>query len=335
MPIDAKAAEMLSRGWYKERLEASDCEYLLTFRDKSSEANLAASLANRLVHKACNEVGQICAEIEISTGPCPNNCKFCRFAEGTTSSRFFDISDSVLAKYTEEIGGFSDVKNIRLMTCGDANIDDLCRQVGVVRDHARKGTRIYVNTRDLEMDDCRRLKNAGAYGAYHACRIGEGRDTDIKSEMRLNTISNLTSSGLQVITGVEPIGPEHDIKEIVESFYRVLNMKCASCEIYARDPVLGTKFNQYGKLNPSRLTQIKSVLTLASSWYVPPSRVAYPGTYVTGQNVAFAKYNSENGKEQIEAARRRLFNSGFSRLMKVDDSTVDLNLMYLRQTGSV
>lgn len=335
MPIDAKAADMISKGWYKERLEPSDCEYLLTFRDKSSEANLAVSLANRLNRKGCGDVGQICAEIEVSTGPCPCNCKFCRYAEGTTSSRFFDIEDSVLGRYAEQIGGFSDVKSIRLATCGDADIPSLCRQIGIVKDRARRGTRIYVNTRDLETDDCRRLKEAGAYGAYHACRIGEGKDTEIKKEVRLRTVSNLVSSGLQVITGVEPIGPEHGIKDIVESFYATIGMNCASCEIYGREPVPGTEFGQFGRMNPARIAQIRAVFTLASSWYVPPHRVAYPGTYVTGQNVAFARYTAENGKEQIEAARRKLFNSGFARLMKTDDSTVDLNLMYLRQSGSV
>ncbi len=335
MALDPKASEMLSKGWYGERLSPSDCEYLLTFGDHSSEANLAASLANRLLHKACTETGQICADIDTITGPCPGNCHFCEYAEGTSDAMFQEIDDSDLARICEGLGGFSDVRSIRLTSCGYADIDTVCRQVGIARDHAKRGTRIYVNTKDLGPDECRMLRDAGAYGAYHAPRIREGRDTEISVDTRLATISNLRSAGLQVITGVEPIGPEHENGEIVETFFSTLDMKCAKCEVNAREPVPGTELNRYGKLKPSRLTQIRSVLTLASSWYVPPVRTACPGTYVSGSNIATVKVDRSNYAKQVEAARRKLFNSGYDRLLKIDDSAVELNLMYLKQTGSV
>ncbi|MBQ4368404.1 MAG: radical SAM, partial [Candidatus Methanomethylophilus sp.] len=77
------------------------------------------------------------------------------------------------------------------------------------------------------------------------------------------------------------------------------------------------------------------VLTLASSWYDPPVRIQYQGTFVSDQNCVIAQYDGKTGKERLEATRRRLFNNGFRRLLKTDDSTVELSLMYLRQTGSV
>jgi len=335
MALDPKASEMLSKGWYGERLSPRDCEYLLTFGDHSSEANLANSLANRLLHRACTETGQICANIETVTGPCPGNCRFCEYAEGTSSEMFYEMGDSELAGICEGLGGFSDVRSIRLTTCAYADIETVCRQVGIAKDRAKRGTRIYVDTGDLDLNECRMLKDAGAYGAVHAPRIREGGDTEITKEVRLATISNLRSAGLQVITGVEPIGPEHENEEIVETFFSTLEMKCAGCEVNPREPVPGTELNKYGKLKPSRLTQIRSVLTLASSWYVPPVRTACPGTYVSGSNIAVVKVDKGNYARQIEAARRKLFNSGYDRLLKVDDSTVELNLMYLRQTGSV
>ena len=39
MPIDAKAADILSRGWYKEKLEPHECEYLLTFLEHVVNGN--------------------------------------------------------------------------------------------------------------------------------------------------------------------------------------------------------------------------------------------------------------------------------------------------------
>ncbi len=335
MAIDPKAADKLSKGWYKERLSPQDCKSLLEFPDRSSEANLAVSLANRLLHQSCAGTGQICAEIETVAGPCPGNCAFCRHAEGTSMEGFTEMDDAVLAKISQGLGLFSDVKSVRIATCAYADIDTVCRQVGIVKDNAKAGTRVYVDTKDLDRDDCRRLKEAGAYGAVHAPRLGEGRDTDIRPETRLETIRNLTGAGLQVITGVEPIGPEHSVGDIVDSFFQTLEMGCASCEITPREPVAGTKLYQYGKMNPSRLNHIRAVLALGSSWYNPPSRVPYAGAYVTGTNVVVTRCGVSNYKERVEAARRRLFNNGYDRILRVDDSTSELNMMYLRKTGSV
>ncbi len=335
MAIDPKAADKLSKGWYKERLSSQDCKYLLEFTDRSSEANLAVSLANRLVHQACAETGQICMEIETVTGPCPGNCGFCRHAEATSMESFSEIEDDALARIAQGLGLFSDVRSIRLTSCAYADIGTVCRQVRIVKENAKPGTRVYVNTGDLDPDECGMLKDAGAYGAVHAPRLGEGRDTGIKPEVRLETIRNLVRNGLEVVTGVEPIGPEHSTEDIVDTFFMTLNMGCAGCEVIPREPVPGTRFNQYGKLNPSRFNHIRSVLTLGSSWYTPPHRVPYAGTYVAGNNVVVSRCGISNYKERVEAARRRLFNNGYDRILKVDDSTSELNMMYLRKTGSV
>lgn len=335
MPIDAKAAEILSRGWYKEQLEQNDCEYLMTFRDKSSESNLALSLANRLVHKTCSEVGQITADIEVSTGPCSGNCSFCKYSEGTTPLGFFEMEDSDLALCVKKAGAFSDVKNIRLSTCADADMDELCRRIGIVKDNARKGTRIFVNTKDMDLEECIAIKKAGAFGAYHACRLKEGSDTQIKKETRLKTISNLREAGLAVITGLGPVGPEHDMKDIINLFFELMEMRANNLELEVREPVVGTPTYKFGKMVPSRVSQLRSVLTLASSRYDPPIRTTYAGTYVIGQNSVTVKVNPENVNGQIEAARRRLFNSGFDHILKTDDTTAELNMMYLKQTGSI
>ncbi|AGI47173.1 hypothetical protein TALC_00159 [Thermoplasmatales archaeon BRNA1] len=336
MTIDPRVAEILSRGWYRERLTPEDCKYLLTFRDRSPVANLSVSLAERLNHQACADTGQICAVIETSTGPCPLNCGFCRFAESTSSCRFFDIDDSVLAKFANEITGFSDVRSIRLETTGDADIGDLARQVGIVRDNSKRGTRIIVDTKDLDEDGCRMLKDAGAFGAYHSCRIGEGKDTSISPERRLSTIRNLVDAGFWVTAGTEPFGVDTKPDDIVDAFFRTLDIGCHSCEVRPRIPVPGTRFGDFGEMSGSRVAQIRSVLTLASSWYVPRIRIPMMGTYVMGRNVAFAHFNDlKEGKAQIEAARRRLFNAGYRNILRSDDAATELGLAYLRQTGSV
>ena len=60
------------------------------------------------------------------------------------------------------------------------------------------------------------LMEAGFVGAYHAIRLGEGRDTPLKPEKRLNTIRVLSDVGLLWMNCVEPVGPEHAAEEIVD-----------------------------------------------------------------------------------------------------------------------
>lgn len=326
---------MLSKGFYKERLEPGECEYLLTFGDKSPVANLTVSLADRLTRAECSNTGQIYAEIEVSGGPCPLNCGFCDYAESTTSARFFEIEDRVLERYVQELGAFSDVRRIGLMTTGETDIDELARRIGIVRDAARRGTQICVNTRDLEPDECRMLKRAGAYGAYHSCRIGEGTDTEIGKERRLKTIDGLVSAGLSVIAGTGPVGPEHTPKEIVDSFFDTAARRCCGADVYACEPVAGTKFGSIGKIRPARMSQIRAVFTLATSRYDFPINEPFRGTFVQGHNVSYARYGPSDGKEQLYAARRRLFNNGYQRVLRADGGTNELTLAYLKQTGSV
>lgn len=122
MALDKKAAELLSRGWYKERLEEAECEYLLSFRDRSPVANLAVALADRLNQRACTGTGQICASIAVATGPCPCDCGFCRYGESRTKAKFYDVPDAQLTRWIQEIEAFADVRQIMLMTTGDADL---------------------------------------------------------------------------------------------------------------------------------------------------------------------------------------------------------------------
>ncbi|MCQ4882310.1 radical SAM protein, partial [Alistipes onderdonkii] len=67
---------------------------------------------------------------------------------------------------------------------------------------------LLVNTDDMQLDQCRQLKAAGANGAYHAVRMREGEDTEIPVEKRFETFANLREAGLTLSTCVEPVGPE-------------------------------------------------------------------------------------------------------------------------------
>ena len=82
------------------------------------------------------------------------------------------------------------------------------------------------------------------------------------------------------------------------------------------------------------MSQIRAVLTLAMSRYDFPAFEPYRGTFVEGRNVANFVYGA-NGKEELRAARRKLFNAGYDGIARADGKRADLTLAYLKQTGSM
>ena len=334
MSLDSRAVDILSRGYYGEPIEAEECAYLLTFREKSPVASLTVTLADKVTHRQSGEVGRIIAEIDVSTGPCPGRCSFCRWSEDTCMDRFEYIEDSVLAGFCERAGGHTDVEEIRLCAIDDTPVDDLAHFVGTARDASRKGTVISIDFGDLDADACSELRRAGASVAYHACRIGEGTATGIKPARRMQTIQNLVDAGFRVTAGTEPIGPETSNKEIVDAFFATLNTDVKHGEVRGREPLPGNPSS--GTVSSSRLAQIRAVLTLASAWKSQSAggvHVAQP--YLLGKNVAVAKYTEKEWRAQTEAARRRLFNAGYDRILRPDGSTAEISLAYLKQTGSL
>jgi biotin synthase len=246
------------------------------------------------------------------------------------------MEDSDLSALCERAGMYSDVTEIRLSAIDGTPAEDLVHFVSVASSSARKGTVISIDFADLDLDVCRDLRKAGASVAYHSYRIGEGVDTDIKPERRMETVRNLCDAGFRVVAGTEPVGPEHSAKEIVDCFFSTLGTDVKHAEINPREAVPDTRLGDRGTISSARLAQIRGVLTLASAWNSQSAAgtgLAEP--YIQGKNVAVAHYDMKDWRAQTEAARRRLFNAGFDRILRTDGSAASLSIAYLRQTGAL
>ncbi len=68
---------------------------------------------------------------------------------------------------------------------------------------------LVANTIDITHKEGEGLPNAGFVSAYHALRLGQGRDTPFEREKPTGTIKGLKDIGLQWINCVDPMGPEH------------------------------------------------------------------------------------------------------------------------------
>lgn len=344
--LDPKAVDILSRAYDRKRIKEDECAYLLDFPEDSPEADLAITLADRFMRGQCNNTGDIGVQIGVITGPCVGRCRFCNFSADTTDTEPYVMPDDVLRDYIRKVTRFGDVTNISLLTIQNFEVDDLVRLVRIARKECDKGIGISINCGDLEYDDCVALREAGAIGAYHVLRLGEGKDTSIDPERRKRTIRNLIASGIITTTCTEPIGPENTSEEIVKNYMWGLNNGCASGAVMYRVPVEGTYLSDGGSISDRRLQQIASVMSLFSSWYSGPfSFFRWDMGYHGGFNKMFAEYAAgprdtvpltEEGRGRtVEWARRELFRRGFDKILKADGSTAVLDLEYLRSTGSL
>ena len=344
--LDPKAIDILTRACERKRIKEDECAYLLDFPEDSPEADMSVALADRIMRERCDNTGDIGVQIGVITGPCVGRCRFCNFSADTTDAEPYVMPEDVLREYVREVTRFGDVTSISLLTIQNFEVDDLIRLVKVARRECDKGIGISINCGDLEYEDCVALREAGAIGAYHVLRLGEGRDTSIDPERRKRTIRNLISSGIITTTCTEPIGPESTSEEIVKNYMWGLNNGCASGAVMYRVPVPGTCLAEGGSITDRRLLQMSSVMALSTLWYSGPfSFFRWDLGYQGGFNKVFAEYAAgprdtaaltENGRGRtVGWARRELFRKGYDKILRYDGSTAVLDLEYLRKTDSI
>lgn len=136
--------------------------------------------------------------------------------------------------------------------------------------------RFVANVGDFDAEYAVRLKRTGFTGAYHICRLGEGKDTKLSPAQRIRTLDAVKKAGMELYYCVEPIGPEHTPEEIVEEIFRPKeypvevmavmkrvcvrdktlfkrgNLRCATGENLCGNRVVRTAKTRYGRTRAGR-----------------------------------------------------------------------------------
>ena len=346
--MDCKAYDIIMKGWKREPLSKQECVYLLGFHESSPEVNIARAAANDLVRKSTGNAGQIYAQIGIMIGPCEANCKFCSFGATHTSIKNFTMSDEELRSKVKALVKHNDVDTIYLMTMHSYDLDELIHKIKVAKREMGEKAHISLNIGDTSYEDAVELRKAGADKAYHVCRLGEGDYTDLKSENRLQSMKNFKDAGLTLLSCTEPVGPEHTAETLVDHFARNVSLGCEGLGVMRRVAVEGSPLAHLGHITESRLTQLASVFTLfgASMRKLPGVDVHEPcqlGFY-SGARQVTAEYggNPRDLAKDTEVhrglstaeCRVMLFDAGFTSLVNAQGKKMDLNMKYLKDTGS-
>ena len=294
-----------------------DIVYLLSFDAYSPEAAHVGAIARQIGMRACGGRGYVHAQIGVDSTACPKNCRFCSFAAVNVDRGAYDSAqvevplDRIVhyARLFDEEG--ADL--VSLMATAALDFDRYLEMVRAVRASVSDGLTIMANTGDLTLEQARALKGAGADAAYHALRLDEGNWTGIQPADRLDTIRNVKTAGLELMTGVEPVwdgaAPEVLAERIcdIPAFGPFSMGACGLTEVNGAD-VLGRKRPLTGFLR-----YVGACLRLACGEAVPIGGIGGVAWVDAGCDPRNRGYGEEDGhlRRQVARAARQLEAEGF------------------------
>jgi biotin synthase len=307
MQVSVKVEDIVSKVFDGHSLTRDEIVYLLSISRKSLDAGFimnAANVVNRIASKGKAEVH---AQIGLNLSPCPNNCSFCAFAAKNgvfNKSQELNIEDIVLLALRAEA---DEANAIFFMTTHDYPFRKYIEISKEARTKLKPDTVMIANIGDFGYEEGRQLKEAGYTGIYHAVRMGEGRDTRIDPETRLNTIKVAREAGLLIGTCVEPIGPEHSIDEIAEKILLGREINPCFSGAMRRISIPGSELGKYGMISESQLAFLVAVVRLAMGRDLIGNCTHEPNLLgaVSGANLFWAEVGTNPRDTEVETSKGR------------------------------
>ncbi|MGA1869907.1 MAG: hypothetical protein ACMUJM_15340 [bacterium] len=196
---------------------------------------------------------------------------------------------------------------IFIMATGDYPFKKFIEVSTEIRSKISPETVMIANIGDFNYEEGKELKDAGYTGIYHAVRMGEGEVTSISPETRLKTVQSAREAGLLIGTCVEPIGPEHEIDEIVEKILIGREMKPCFSGAMRRINIPGSEMDKYGMLTEYQLAVIVAVVRLSMGRNLMANCTHEPNLLgaVTGANLFWAEVGTNPRDTHTETAEGR------------------------------
>ena len=229
---------------------SDDCAYL---RKKANEASKILTGGKAYMWGA----------IGLDYASCAADCQFCSFGASwglIEKENIYTIS-AIIQKVKEYVD--NQVHYIVLRTTQYYSLETLIGYVKAIRKEVKGDYEIVINVGEFDVEMANRLHENGVNGVYHAIRLREGIDTQFNIEDRLNTLSAVNLSQLNLIHLVEPVGPEHSYEEVADRFLCSLEYGVYISGIMARIPVKGTPLGDIPRLSDEEIAKMIAVLRLS------------------------------------------------------------------------
>ncbi len=310
--ISSQIETILERGADGDGISRHQALSLLSLPLQSKEVYALMETANRLSREQFGKKGENHFHIGVNVAPCPLNCLFCSltvkagiFKEAVDFSedRILAWADRILAwaRHAQEHGADA----LNLMTTGNFSFERLL-EIGRTLKKA-VNVPLVANTRDISHKEGEALLEAGFVGAYHAVRLGEGRDTPLKPEKRIQTIRVLKEVGLQWMNCVEPVGPEHSREEIVDLMFLARQYRATYSGIMRRINFPGSPMTRFGMISELEMARMVAVSRLVMG-KVPRAHCTHEphsASLLAGANLFFPEVGASprDGKADTEKGR--------------------------------
>ena len=303
----AKVNEIVDKVLDGHYITREEIVYLLSIDPPSTGGGMIMVAANSITRSASQGKGEVHAQIGLNSSPCPNNCSFCAFAAKNgvfKDTKELSIEESVQSVLKAEGDG---ANAIFLMTTHDYPFSKYIEISEEVRAKLKPDTVMVANIGDFGYEEGRQLKEAGYTGIYHAVRMGEGRDTRIDPQVRLNTVRAAREAGLLIGTCVEPIGPEHTIEEIAEKILIGREINPCYSGAMRRINIPGSELERYGMISEYRLAFLVAVVRLAMGRDLIGNCTHEPNLLgsVAGANLFWAEAGTNPRDTEAETSKGR------------------------------
>ncbi len=258
--ISPEIADILDQASDNGGIERSKALTLMRLEPGSRETYAAMQTADSLSRDQFKGKGENHLHIGVNVEPCFYNCNFCSLTlkAGIFKEKTEFSIDHILkwARLAQSKG----VDALNIMTTGTYPFEKLLEVGRVLRKSV--STPLVANTRDINHQEGEKLLDAGFIGAYHAVRLGEGRDTPFKVEKRIRTIGVLKDVGLRWMNCIEPVGPEHDIEEIVDLMFLARAHRATYSGVMRRINFPGSPMEKYGMISELEMAKMVAVSRL-------------------------------------------------------------------------
>ena len=303
--LNHRVEDILKRGEDLAGLNEEEARTLLRLDLGSKEVYALMETANRLSREQFRGKGENHLHIGINVEPCRYNCRFCSLAEDAgifTDRTEFPVNEVVSWARGAEADK-ADALNI--MTTGTYSFKRLIEVGKLLSDEV--SVPLVANTRDITHREGEELLKAGFVGAYHAIRLGEGKDTPFAIEKRLRTIEVLKDVGLRWMNCVEPVGPEHTAEEIAWLMVLARKYGATYSGVMRRINFPGSPFEYAGMISELEMAKMVAVSRLVMG-DVPMAHCTHEphtASLIAGANLFFPEVGSSPRDRQADTGQGR------------------------------
>ncbi len=290
--ISPRVRDTLNKAGDVAGISREEAHFLLGLDLGSKETYALMQTANRLSREQFNGKGENHFHIGLNVAPCPFNCTFCSLtATAGIFKETVDFSEDEILGWAKR-GKAQSADALNLMTTGTFSFDKLLEMGKLIRKEV--SVPLVANTRDITHKEGELLLDAGFVGAYHAVRLGEGKDTPFKREKRIRTLEVLKDVGLLWMNCVEPVGPEHSLDEIVDLMFLAKEHKAVYSGVMRRINFPGSPMEKYGMITEREMARMVAVsrLVMADVPRAHCTHEPHTASLIAGANLLFPEVGS-------------------------------------------